>query len=49
LKEAEKYTGLLRKLKGDEKIRDIKERNNKVEVERKEEKSVEIDEVEEPR
>ena len=50
LKEAEKYTSLLRKLKGDGKIRDIKERKNKVlEDERKEEKSVEIDEVGEPR
>ena len=50
MKEAEKYTSLLRKLKGDGKIRDIKERKNKVlEDERKEEKSVEIDEVGEPR
>lgn len=41
---------MLRKLKGDGKIRDIKARNIKVlEVERKEEKSVEVDEVEEPR
>ena len=49
LKEAQKYTSLLKKLKGDEKIKNIKERSNVVlDGEREEEKSVEIDEVEEP-
>jgi hypothetical protein len=40
---------LLKKLKGDEKIRDIKKKNQVLDFESKEEQSVEIDEVEEPR